>query len=203
MILKLKKILRNLKVIFFDHIVTKKEILTGQNQVRQTFVNVDILPTTILSGQNEIGEYTYIGQNGIITSSKIGRYCSIAGNVSIGIGEHKIDRVSTSSIFYNKPFETLTEKECIVGNDVWIGTNVVVRRGVTIGNGAIIGANSFVNKDVKPFEIVAGTPAKHIRMRFSEQQIQLINQSQWWDSSLEDARAKIKNLENSDMFEKN
>jgi len=203
MVIKFKSFLKNLKTILFEEIQTKNEIVNVHSLAKHSFVNVEIITSTILSGENEIGEYTYIGQNGIITSSKIGRYCSIAGNVSIGIGEHKINRVSTSSIFYTNPFETLTEKECVIGNDVWIGTNVVIRRGVTIGNGAIIGANSFVNTDVKPFEIVAGAPARHIRMRFSERQIQLINESQWWNLNLENAKIKIKDLENFKIFEKN
>ena len=184
--------------LFFD---TKP--LVVDNKKLELFPNVEIIPSTILSGNNNIGEYTYVGQNGIITSSTIGRYCSIAGNVSIGIGEHKINRVSTNSIFYKEPFKTLTEKECTIGNDVWIGTNVVIRRGVTIGNGAIIGANSFVNKDVKPFEIVAGSPAKHIKMRFSEEQISLINDSNWWDEGLAEAKEKIKKLDQTGLFEKN
>lgn len=202
MLQQIKRIFRNVKIFLFDQIATKKELVNPDSPTHHSFINVEIMPTTILSGKNDIGEYTYIGYNGMITSSKIGRYCSIAGNVSIGIGEHKIDRVSTNSVFYKNPFETLTEKECIIGNDVWIGVNVVIRRGVTIGNGAIIGANSFVNKDVKPFEIVAGTPAKHVRMRFSEQQIQMVEESEWWNKDLDSAKNIISNLEKTGLFEK-
>lgn len=166
-------------------------------------VKFQIMQNSILSGKNEIGDYTYIGYNCIITKSSIGRYCSIANNVSIGIGEHKINRVSTSSIFYEEPFETLTQGECIVGNDVWIGSNAVVRRGVRIGNGAIIGANSFVNKDVNDFEIVGGVPAKHIRYRFNLNNIKLINESNWWNLDFESAKIKIKELEIKGVFETN
>jgi len=166
-------------------------------------VKFQIMQNSILSGKNEIGDYTYIGYNCIITKSSIGRYCSIANNVSIGIGEHKINRVSTSSIFYEEPFETLTQGECIVGNDVWIGSNSVIRRGVKIGNGAIIGANSFVNKDVNDFEIVGGVPAKHIKYRFNLNNIKLINESNWWYLDLESAKIKIKELEIKGVFETN
>lgn len=161
----------------------------------------EVMSNTILSGDNSIGDYTYIGFNSNITKSTIGRFCSIANNVSVGIGEHKINRVSTSSIFYKNPFVTLTEKECVIGNDVWIGSNVVVRRGVTIGNGAIIGANSFVNKDVKDFEIVAGTPSLHIKMRFSKEIIALINKTKWWDYDVSIAKVKIAELEKTELFE--
>jgi virginiamycin A acetyltransferase len=167
------------------------------------FSNTEIMSSTILSGENSIGEYTYIGFNGLITKSKIGRYCSIANNVSIGIGEHKIDRVSTSSLFYKDPWAVLTEKECNIGHDVWIGSNVIVRRGVSVGNGAIVGANSFVNKDVEPYAIVAGNPAKFIKWRFTEEQIALIETSRWYDLDFESAKAIIKKLEATDLFEKN
>lgn len=193
MIKKLKKIIK----ILINYDDKKKENLK---------VNTDkfqIMHNSILSGDNQIGDYTYIGFNCIITQSVVGRYCSIANNVSIGIGEHKINRVSTSSLFYENPFETLTQGECIIGNDVWIGSNAVIRRGVKIGNGAIIGANSFVNKDVNDFEIVGGLPAKLIKKRFDENTIKLIKESNWWDFDIESAKLKISELELNNLFETN
>lgn len=198
----MKQFFKNLKLIFCEKLETKKN--THSTDINKTpFINVDVMPSSLFSGQNKVGEYTYIGFNCIITQSTIGRYCSIANNVSIGIGEHKIHRVSTNSIFYKDPFKTLTEKECIIGNDVWIGSNVIIRRGVTVGDGAIIGSNSFVNKDVKPFEIVAGSPARYLKMRFSEEQIALVNDSKWWDYNLDIAKEKIEKLEQTSLFEKN
>lgn len=200
----MKSFISNIKLILKQKLVSRHDLdEISSNKNKNIFLNVEIMSTTLLSGQNNIGEYTYVGYHGIITSSTIGRYCSIANNVSIGIGEHKIQRVSTNSLFYKDPFKTLTEKECIIGNDVWIGSNVIIRRGITIGNGAIIGSNSFVNKDVKPFEIVAGSPAKHIKMRFSEEQISLVNDSNWWNESLDIAKEKIEQLEQTGLFEKN
>lgn len=96
-----------------------------------------------------VGEFTYIGYNSFVTKAQIGRYCSIANNVSIGPGEHNIDTVSSNTLFYADPYSKLTEKDITIGHDVWIGVNSVIRRGVTIGNGAVIGANSFVNTDIK------------------------------------------------------
>lgn len=193
MINKLKKIIKKIINYKGSDVVVRQE----------DKVKFQIMQNSILSGKNEIGDYTYIGFNCIITKSLIGRYCSIANNVSIGIGEHKINRVSTSSVFYEVPYETLTQGECIVGNDVWIGSNSVIRRGVKIGNGAIIGANSFVNKDVNDFEIVGGVPAKHIRYRFNLNNIKLINESNWWYLDLESAKIKIKELEIKGVFETN
>lgn len=193
MIKKLKKIIK----ILINYDDKKKQNLKENSEKFQ------IMHNSILSGDNQIGDYTYIGFNCIITQSVVGRYCSIANNVSIGIGEHTINRVSTSSLFYENPFETLTQGECIIGNDVWIGSNAVIRRGVKIGNGAIIGANSFVNRDVNDFEIVGGLPAKLIKKRFDENTIKLIKESNWWDFDIESARLKINELEQNNVFEAN
>jgi acetyltransferase-like isoleucine patch superfamily enzyme len=197
----MKQFFKNIKTILFRKVAVKEDLSLNLNNSK--FLNVEIMPSVILSGENEIGEYTYIGFNSSVTKSKIGRYCSIACNVSIGVGEHKTNRVSTNSIFYINQWETLTEKECIIGNDVWIGTNVVVKRGVKIGDGAIIGANSFVNKDVKPFEIVGGTPVRPIRMRFSDNTISYIQKSKWWNKDFIEAKLLINELELTGMFEKN
>lgn len=197
MLTRIKKALKIL--INYDNLKRVKK----QKDNTQQKLNYDIMPNSILSGENNIGDHTYIGFNCIITKSRIGRYCSIANNVSIGIGEHRIKRVSTSSLFYKNAFDTLTQKECVVGNDVWIGANVVVRRGVKIGNGAIIGANSFVNKDVGDFEIVGGIPAKFIKKRFDEATIQIVNESNWWNLNFSEAKERIIELEKLGVFEQN
>jgi virginiamycin A acetyltransferase len=144
-------------------------------------VGVEIMPGTHCSEDSFVGMHTYIGYNCFVTKSKIGAFCSIGNNVAIGDGEHPLDKVSTSGTFYTDIYNTLTAKECIIENDVWIGAQSIIRRGVSIGNGAVVGANSFVNKDVPPFAIVAGTPARIIRYRFNEQQIRLITSSAWWE----------------------
>jgi virginiamycin A acetyltransferase len=153
-----------------------------------------IMPFTNISSDTIIGDYTYIGYNCNITKSKIGRYCSIANNVTIGAGEHLINEVSTSSLFYENAYETLTNASCVIQNDVWIGVNSVIRRGVNIGNGAIIGANSFVNKDVPAYAIVVGSPAKILKYRFEDDKIHFLTQSKWWEMKIEEARRFIKNL---------
>ncbi len=156
--------------------------------------NVEVMKGALISDDTIIGEYSYVGFNSFITKATLGRYCSIAANVSIGLGEHIVDNISTSSLFYQNPYSILTEKDCIIGNDVWIGVDSVIRRGIEIGNGAIVGANSFVNKNVPPFAIVAGVPAAVIRYRFSEEQIAKIEESKWWEFDIEDAQAIISKL---------
>jgi virginiamycin A acetyltransferase len=162
---------------------------------RSSFENVEIQEGSNISEDCKIGSFTYIGFNCTVTKSEIGRYCSIANNVSIGIGEHRLEKVSTSSIFYDNPYEVLTQKKCTIGNDVWIGTNSVIRRGVRIGDGAVVGANSFVNRDVPDFAVCAGSPAKILKYRFNESQIGAIRNSKWWELDVAEAKTVIMKLE--------
>ncbi|TSJ40300.1 CatB-related O-acetyltransferase [Mucilaginibacter corticis] len=158
------------------------------------FSKCEIMGTAYISDDTSIGEYCYVGYNTFITKSNIGRYCSIANNVSIGNGEHLLNNISTSSLFYDNPYEVLTSKKCEIGNDVWIGVCSTIRRGVKIGNGAVIGANSFVNKDVPPYAVVGGVPAKIIKYRFSEKQIEDIEKSNWWDFDIAEAKFIISQI---------
>lgn len=158
-------------------------------------INVSIKKSSKIGIDCEIGSYTYIGNNSSVTRAIIGRYVSIGDNVSIGPGEHPVDRISTNHNFIENEYQQLTQKDCIIGNDVWIGVNSVVRRGVKVGNGVVIGANSFVNKDVPDFAIVAGSPAKLIRYRFSDEIIKEINKSKWWEKDAKEAKKIVKDLE--------
>ena len=156
--------------------------------------DAQIMNSTIISSDSVVGDYTYIGYNCFITKANIGRYCSIANNVSIGLGEHDLTEISTSSYFYDNAYEKLTEKNCTIGHDVWIGVDSIIRRGVKIGNGAVIGANSFVNMDVPDFSIVAGNPAKIVKYRFTDSQILKISKSNWWNLEIEAAKNIFKDL---------
>lgn len=141
-----------------------------------------------------VGDYTYIGNSCYITKAQIGRYTSIANNVTIGAGEHDLTEVSTSAWFYDDPLKILRRGECVIGNDVWIGVDSIIRRGVKVGNGAVVGANSFVNKDVPDFAIVAGNPARFVRYRFDEEVRAEISASKWWEKDLPEAKEIIKKL---------
>ena len=155
-----------------------------------------VLESSIIDKNSEIGNYSFISSNVIITKSKIGNYCSIAPCAKIGLGEHDYHNISTSVRFIENPYQELTKKECKLGNDVWVGTNAVILRGVTIGDGAVIGANAVVTKDIPPFAIAVGAPTRILKYRFSEDKINKIIASKWWDYSLLNAQIKIKELEN-------
>lgn len=152
--------------------------------------------SSVIDSHCEIGDYTSVGRDVDITRAKIGRYCSIASHVRIGQGEHNLDEVSTSTLLsYRGGYHDLTQKDCIIKNDVWIGVNAVIRRGVTVGNGAVVGANSFVNKDVPDFAVVGGCPARIIKFRFDEETQKRIIASTYWDYAPEDAKKIIDTLD--------
>lgn len=140
---------------------------------------------------SKIDSYSYLSYFSNLNNVSVGKYCSIAQGVSIGLGFHPTDFISTSPIFYSprnplrksrvkkRTFEDL--KPCIIGNDVWIGANVVVLDGVEIGHGSIVGANSVVTKNVKPYSIIGGVPATLIRKRFTDDEIEFLLALEWWD----------------------
>ena len=135
-------------------------------------------------------KYSFCGYNCKIINTEIGAFSSIADNVTIGVAEHPIDWVSTSPVFYKgkdsvkkkfSEFEREPSKMTKIGNDVWIGENVTIRAGVKICDGAVIGMGAVVTKDVNPYEIVGGVPAKHIRFRFDDDLISKLTESKWWE----------------------
>jgi virginiamycin A acetyltransferase len=155
----------------------------------------EIREGAVIDAATSIGSYCYIGRNTCITKTTIGNYCSIANNVSIGQGEHRLNNISTNSIFYKDAFKILTEKECTIGHDVWIGVDAIILRGVTIGNGVVIGANSVVTKDIEAFSIVVGSPAKVIKSRFNKEKSNRISSSQWWNLAPAEAEAVFNEME--------
>ncbi len=139
----------------------------------------------------KIGAYSSIGSNSVLNRAIIGPYCSFASGVMIGGEEHAYWDISTSDKLSN---EGISENDTIIGYDVWIGAQCYVRQGVHIGNGVVIGSNSFVNKDVPDYAIVAGSPAKIIKYRFDEKKIALIQESRYWEYPPNEAKKIISKI---------
>jgi len=126
----------------------------------------------------------------------IGRYCSIDGRMLVINGSHPISRRSSHAFFFNPCFGFVEKmpdvyrEKLIIGHDVYIGINVTIMPSVnSIGNGSVIAAGSVVVKDVPPFAIIGGNPAKLIRYRFSQETTDKITQSAWWDKDIAELRA--------------
>jgi acetyltransferase-like isoleucine patch superfamily enzyme len=145
--------------------------------------------------KTEVGRYTYIGGNCRIGSASIGSFCSIAGEVVIGLGTHPTGFVSTHPVFFSPknggfPVSFVTEKVFVegspvrIGNDVWIGYRAMLLDGTTVGDGAIVAAGAVVSKDVEPYSIVGGVPARHIRYRFQAEIIDEMLSIRWWDRDI-------------------
>lgn len=203
------------------------EVLCVEREVRLRKARVE--------GHTKIGGWTYIEPNCLLQGvSQIGRFCSIAEGCTFTNGDHCIHALSTSPYFYgllkvcgsssfptdlaainleniskNIPDELCTPP-IMIQNDVWIATRSTILKGVTVGDGSIVGAGSVVTKDVPPYAIVAGNPAKVIKYRFNQKQIDRLLDLKWWDygpdicknidfsnidSAIEIMESKIKNEE--------
>lgn len=154
-----------------------------QKSSKGTFIEAPARISAHILMNGFIGAHTYIREGSRLGSGvrSIGRYCSIAPGVIIGDGQHHIDWL-TSHPFVDAPEYQFDErwvrppkaapKWTVIGNDVWIGANAIVMRGIVIGDGAVIGAGAVVTKDVPPYAIVAGVPARILRYRFPPKTVQ-------------------------------
>lgn len=141
----------------------------------------------------KVDDYTYIGGESKIQNTSIGKFCSLGPELRIGLGRHPIHLKSTFPGFYsdnhgyygvdkeynNEESSYLPVK---IGNDVWIGTRAMILDGVTIGDGAIVAAGAVVTKDVPPYAIVGGVPAKIIKYRFDKHEIGRMLETKWWNN---------------------
>jgi virginiamycin A acetyltransferase len=138
----------------------------------------------------ELGERSYTGPQTVIIKASVGKYCSISWGVTIGGADHDYTRLTTHSFLYSEHDDLRPEHAsgydrfatpCKVGNDVWIGANATIVRDVTVADGAVIGANSVVTRDVPPYAIVAGVPARVLKLRFDQAVIARLLELKWWD----------------------
>lgn len=161
-----------------------------------------------------LGDLTYIAQGTEIVKTRIGKFCSIGPDCKIGLGKHPSNTfVSTHPVF----FSTLEQAQVsfvdksyfeeyeniVIGNDVWLGANVVVVDGVSISDGVIVAAGSVVTKDVPPYAVVGGVPAKIIKYRFDEDEIKQLLKIKWWDMNIEYLRKNVEKFHDIKLFLKN
>lgn len=164
---------------------------------KNTYIGSNI----VMHGNISVGKYTYIsGDSWDIHSSyfskvTIGDFCSIARNIFIiSYAQHNMQALSTSTsigggIIYEEEWQDVN-----IWNDVWIWANVTILGGVTIWDGAVIGAGSVVTKDVPPYAVAVGNPARVIKYRFNQEQIERLLQEKWWNSDIETIRKKYRNF---------
>jgi acetyltransferase-like isoleucine patch superfamily enzyme len=152
-----------------------------------------------LIGRISLGAFSFLGTDGEFHSMAMGRFCSIGPRVVVAPGEHPTDWVSTHPVFYGGGAPGVDRSEsfrewrpglalpvrhmpALIGNDVWIGHGAYIASGVVIGDGAIIGARAVVTRDVEPYAIVAGSPARELRKRFDPDVI--ARMPKWWNYDL-------------------
>lgn len=187
---------RNLKRKF--NISYKKNVFLGFSVFCEGYNSFDRNCTVLNS---KIGYASYIAANSNIINTKIGRYSSIGPNVNCILGNHPTNTfVSTHPAFFSprkhvgfsyvdsqkfeefsRPRDENKKYSILIGNDVWVGANVSILDGVSIGDGAIIASNALVNKDIAPYTIVGGVPAKIIKKRFDDDEIEFLLDFNWWE----------------------
>lgn len=151
-----------------------------------------------------IGAHSYAAVNVWLTNTSVGKFTSIGGGTMVGLASHTLCNISSSPIFtlsHNATGVSWTNSDVaentdslprtIIGNDVWIGANVLVKSGVTIGTGAVVGAGAVVTHNVPPYTVVAGVPARRIKMRFDERVCSRLLHSHWWDLPDEQLQRKL------------
>lgn len=213
------------------HFIQRKQLSNNVRIGKNCIVNQSFLEgyNTIFRNsaviESSVGFGTYIGDGSYISNAKVGRFCSIAENVRIAIGNHPTSVFVTTfpSFYYNtesqigftfhksipiyEGFKKYPEEDknyqVVIGNDVWIGCNSIILGGVKIGDGAIIGAGAVVTKDVAPYSIVAGVPAKVIKYRFTEEQIDILESIKWWEWPIEKIQNNYLLFSNIDSFIEN
>lgn len=154
---------------------------------------------------SRMGLFSYVNYDAVVSQTDIGRYSCVGPHALVGgTGGHPIDRRSTHRMFYSNAVSSWTgfssggsefteSARTHVGHDVWIGLRAVVMDGVSIGSGAIVAAGAVVTKDVEPYAIVGGVPARLIRKRFQEETIRSLLNEKWWEKPIEEVLEMAKN----------
>jgi acetyltransferase-like isoleucine patch superfamily enzyme len=167
-----------------------------QKKMRLSGVRSSVIDRTATIGSGSqivdavIGKHSYCGYDCTILNANIGNFCSIADQVYIGGSGHPLHFVSTSPAFLSHSGSVKARfakhdyqdlPKTAIGSDVWIGHGAKIRAGVTIGHGAVIGMGSVVTRDVRPYAIVAGNPARELKRRFDDEMVKSLLSTNWWN----------------------
>lgn len=176
-----------------------------------------IVGERVILREVSVGDFSYFERHAEAIYTTIGKFCSIAANTRLNALEHPIERITSHKVSYrpNEYFRWLgvdadfkarrQAKTVRIGHDVWIGHGAVVAPGVAIGNGAVVGANAVVTRDVQPYEIVAGAPARQLRFRFEPDVRARIEALAWWDwpvAKLADAVPDMQTMRIEDFLDR-
>lgn len=213
---------KNLLLNIFFRVKFRKQNLKIERNARVLTLN------SYFEGFNRIGERSlfkgsmgygsYIGKNSYVNAT-IGKFCCIADRVNTVSGAHPTkDFVSVHPAFYSTKKQsgfTFVTENCFqetlrnpidgqtavyIGNDVWIGSDVTIIGGVVIGDGAIIASGAVVTRDIEPYSVVGGVPAKEIRKKFSDEVIRFLLDYKWWDKDIDWIKENYKSFQNIEEF---
>lgn len=217
----MKKIIKNPMAVWFFRLIRSISLEFKYKKLKIGYMSAvskdcvfgknNVIYENVSLSSVEVGDYTYVSNGSNINNASIGKFCSIGPDCKIGLGLHPSHTfVSTHPVF----FSTLKQagvtfsdrnyysefKKVEIGNDVWLGANVIVLDGVRIHDGAIVAAGAVVTKDVLPYAIVGGIPARLIKYRFEKEQVEKLIDSHWWDSPSEYLEENFTKFHNIDEF---
>jgi phosphonate metabolism protein (transferase hexapeptide repeat family) len=189
------------------HVLTKEPNIHPTCKIKDSTIgDWTALAEGTVMVETSFGDYSYTAGNVHMMYAEVGKYCSIAINVRINPSNHPQWRVTQHHMTYRRIdygldtvddtefFDWRREHKCTIGHDVWIGHAATIMPGVNIGTGAIIGSGAVVTKDVGPYEIAVGVPAKVIKKRFDDETIEKLLASEWWNWDRETLEKNFKDL---------
>lgn len=170
----------------------------------------EVGPFSVLA-ESEIGDYSYDAGNVSIIYTTVGKFSNIASHVRINPGNHPMHRPTLHHMTYRRElfgfgeddedfFNWRREDHCNVGHDTWIGHGVTIMAGVSVGTGAVVGSGAVVTKDVAPYDVVVGVPARPVKKRFDDKTIEALMDIAWWDWEREKLEKYFHLLYDMDTF---